>query len=169
MALVCNKDQSALAALIHRHIDTLHNYAFRLSGSSAFAQDLVQDTWLATWEKAHTYSARKVKLTTWLHRVLYNKFVDTMRKGKYEVVMDSPQEPATEPDSLDGDLHASRLGKQVLFGLQQLPDNQRSALMLTHLQGFTNKEVATIMGLSVRATESLLARARSSLKDKLNQ
>ncbi|MEE2783090.1 MAG: sigma-70 family RNA polymerase sigma factor [Pseudomonadota bacterium] len=163
MQAIGNGDESAMAILIGRHIDALYRYASRLTSSPASAEDLVQDTWLAVWQKASSFKPTQAKLTTWLHRVLYNKYVDQARKDKLLTFKPDPETEAVNPQT-DADIDGRRAQIWLDTKLSELPSTQRSAVVLAYGQGFGNKDIARIMGISVRAVESLLARARRSLK-----
>lgn len=167
MARVSDGDKDAFGVLVHRHIDALYRYALRLTMSVNHAEDLVQETWLAAWQNAKRYRADKAGLPTWLHRILHNKFIDGTRKRQ-------PLYDQQAVDVLvnDGMLAQTQSDPELLSRLNAmisaLPEQQRAALTLAHLQGFSNKQVAHILGLSVRATESLLARARRTLREQLS-
>jgi len=163
MQAIGNGDESAMAILIGRHIDALYRYASRLTSSPASAEDLVQDTWLAVWQKASSFKPTQAKLTTWLHRVLYNKYVDQVRKDKLLTFKPDSETEAVNPQT-DADIDGRRAQIWLDTKLSELPSTQRSAVVLAYGQGFGNKDIARIMGISVRAVESLLARARRSLK-----
>ena len=164
-------DQEAFAVLVHRHVDALYRYALRLTQLSSSAEDLVQDTWLAAWANAGRYKPRKAKVTTWLHTILHNKFIDTQRKKETQNVQQDKLDMAQESNGAA--LDAPYLNDAHLMTINQLlnklPVNQRSAIVLSHLQGFSNREVANIMGISVRALESLLVRARAALKQQYEE
>lgn len=166
MAAVKQGDQNAFAALVHRHIDALYNYAFRLLRSPTGADDLVQETWLAAWHKARSYKPGQVKLTTWLHRILHNKYVDQQRRDRLvfdDTVLAAQPDPATPGATVE---QAQQLA-QLNDAIDTLPQQQKVALLLNTSQGMNHQDIATIMGLSVRAVESSLARARRALKQKL--
>ena len=169
MGNVSRGDKDAFGILVRRHVDSLYRYALRLTGSSDNAEDLVQETWLAVWQNANRYRPNKASLSTWMHRILHNKFIDGRRRWRGEPnhipadTADTQQHSAwqsatpSEPDLMP------RLNSL----LSALPENQRAALTLAHIQGFSNKEVAHILRVSVRAAESMLARARRTLREQL--
>ena len=169
MGSVSKGDKDAFGILVRRHVDSLYRYALRLTGSSDNAEDLVQETWLAVWQNANRYRPNKASLSTWMHRILHNKFIDGRRRRREEpshtpadtadTQQHSPWQSATpnEPDLMP------RLNRL----LSALPENQRAALTLAHIQGFSNKEIAHILGVSLRAAESILARARRTLREQL--
>ncbi len=156
-------DREAFAMLVHRHIDPLYSYALRLCRVPSMAEDLVQEAWLAAWQNAASYKPGKARLSTWLHRILHNKFIDDVRKDRMDT---NPQAIATALDATDIEADAvARQHAELLDGLiDGLPQNQKSAIVLAHIQGFSNAETADIMGTSVRAVESLLARGRRALR-----
>lgn len=167
MQRVVHQDRDAFAELLSRHIDALHRYAVRLSHSTSLADDLVQDTWLNVWQKARQYDPKKASLSTWLHRLLHNRFIDWQRKQKPQV-NDEVLQQISDPSSTPEQLYDSEQGWQGLQReLAELPDNQRAAVILTHLQGLSTKEMAQVLGLSPRAAESSLARARRTLRESL--
>ena len=167
MRRVCDGDKEAFAVLVRRHIDALYGYALRLTMSAGNAEDLVQETWLAAWQNAGRYRADKAGLPTWLHRILHNKFVDGTRKRQPvydQQVIDTLSNDAAFADTPGDPEVLPRLNRLI----NSLPENQKAALTLAHIQGFSNKEVAHILGISVRATESILSRARRALRQQLS-
>ena len=167
MSRIGRGDQQAFAVLVKRYIDALYNYAFRLSGKAALADDLVQETWLAAWQHAMGFNPRKAKLTTWLHRILHNKFIDAARKNRLH--LDESAVAAAVGD-YNAEYIATQNQQSVLLDelINELPEREKAAIVLTYSQGFANRDVAQILGLSVRATESLLARAKQTLRTAYN-
>ncbi len=153
--------RDAFSTLVLRHLDALYAYALRLSQHPATAEDMVQETWLTLWQKARSFNPRKARLSTWLHRVLHNRYVDTLRRERADITapLDDYPDPAGERSMTPASDQLDELDGMI----NTLPLTQKSALTLTYLQGFSNRETAEIMGLSTRAVESLLARARATL------
>ena len=161
MSAVTRQDKDAFAMLMARHVDRLYSYALRLTKNPASAQDLVQETWLRVWSNAGSYVAKRVMFTTWLHRILYNVFVDEFRRAQRQP--SSPEE--TDEADQPWQAHSESQTKNLVYRLLgQLPDNQRAALLLFYQQGFSTKEVAEILFLGEHAAESLLARARRAMR-----
>lgn len=164
MAMVAGGDRDAYNIIVRRHVDPLYNYALRLCRVSGDAEDLVQETLLKAWSSASSFNPRKAKLTTWLHRILRNRFIDTTRKGSIQVAEEVRFDDVTDGFS-EGSADVAEAGAILDQFIGRLPESQRSALLLSHAQGFSNQQIAHILGVSVRATESLLARARGNLRD----
>ena len=164
MAMVAGGDRDAYNIIVRRHVDPLYNYALRLCRVSGDAEDLVQETLLKAWSSASSFNPRKAKLSTWLHRILRNRFIDTTRKGSIQVDEEVRFDGVTDGFS-EGSADVAEAGAILDQFIGRLPESQRSALLLSHAQGFSNQQIAHILGVSVRATESLLARARRNLRD----
>ena len=170
MLAIRNGDEDAFEVLMGRHVDALYRYALRLSNSPALADDLTQDTWLTVWEKTSSFKPKKASLKTWLFRVLHNKFIDVVRKNKVED-HDAAIETSLKAESEElVKLAENQQAQEALFrDISELPEQQRAAILLAHAQGFGNREVAQILGTTVRATESLLSRARRTLKNRFEE
>lgn len=160
-------DEQAFACLLRRHVNSIHAYLLRLTGSRADSDDLTQETFLRVWQKAHTFKPGKVRFSTWLHQIGHNLAIDLFRRRGptfTQTAVADAQQPGPDAD------HAAAVQRtRVHRALTALPENQRHAILLCHQQGFSNKEAAAILGVGVRALESLLARARRTLKAELNE
>ena len=166
MHMINQGNRDAFTCLLTRHIKPVHAHVYRFFQDQALADDISQETFLRVWSKSHTWRGGKVKLTTWLHRITHNLCIDQLRKNKPNDELDEDKLVAQQA-SLDEQLEQLEVSKQVQLALMRLPVSQRSALILCQFQGLTNKEAASILQTSVRALESLLARARRTLKQQL--
>ena len=159
-------DEQAFASLLGRHLNAIHHYLFRLTGSRADSDDLAQETFFAVWRRAGTYRPGRVKFTTWLHRIAHNQFVDHYRKNRRT----AREADEKLPDAADGSpgprehRGIAEDRRRLRAALTRLPPNQRDAVLLCHQQGMSNREAAIVLGVGVRALESLLARARRALR-----
>ncbi len=171
MARVVAGDEAAFASLVHRHLDAIHAYAFRLGSPAHNCEDIAQETFLRVWRKASTYKPGDVRFTTWLYRIAHNLCVDAHRKTGPQQALQDNTAVSESADHNTPELVADQteLQKRLANALTELPDNQRTALVLCHLHGQSNSDAAAILGVGVRAVESLLARARRTLKTKLRR
>ena len=164
MERVVAGDKHAFAELAQRHLSVIESYAMRTLGDAARAQDVTQETMLRLWQQASRFDPARARLTTWLHQIAYNLCMDQFRhSARLAELDDVAHEAAVEPDS------AGDTQRLLNVGLARLAERQRTALVLTYYQSLPNREVAEIMGLSVRALESLLARARKALREGLEE
>jgi len=154
-------DRAAYARLVTIHMGPIEAYALRMSGNAATAQDVVQEVMLRLWLKAEAFDSGKARLTTWLHQMAHNLCLDQLRREKQlTTLLDGRND--IEERLLHSDMDDD--SDQVLKALSKLPERQRNALVLTYYQGLSNAEVAEVMDLGARAVESLLVRARASLR-----
>lgn len=114
------------------------------------------------WQRAGRYTPGKVRASTWIHKVAHNLCIDAFRK-RQEL---TGEELERADDTADPLLlvSAQERTRRLEGAIATLPDNQRSAVLLCQIQGFSNAQAAEIMGVKVRALESLLARARRKLR-----
>jgi RNA polymerase sigma-70 factor (ECF subfamily) len=166
VARVALGDRQAFAALLSAHQRPLSAYARRLLNDPALADDMVQETFLRLWRRADRFDPQASRLTTWLHRICHNLCVDALRRSQRQQPLDAMEEPSS-PEGPDADRHRADRAAAVRRALVALPERQRSALLLCHYQGLSNREAATILDVSVEALESLLARARRHLRKDL--
>lgn len=166
MLAIQNNNELAYADLVRRHVDKVYGYMLKLTSNPEDAEDLVQETFLRVWNKSTTYKLGRVRFTSWLFTIAHNKFIDLYRKNKDQTEIYDEQMLAGNIE----DLHQQEEKAQALsVGLGILPENQRVAILLSHNQGFTNAEIATILGSSVRAVESMLSRGRKTLRRLLTE
>jgi len=157
------RDGEALALLITRHGPRLRALAWRMLGD-AEAEDVVQEVFLRLWERPEAWDPRKGRLQAWLVRLAANAAIDRLRRRRRR---EETELPETLPDEQAGPEDAALqndLAARVRAAVQRLPERQRLALTLSHDLGHGNAEIADIMDISVEAVESLLARARRSLR-----
>lgn len=158
-------DQKAFKELVQQHLPNVLALGFRMLNNASEAEDMAQDVMLSLWQNISKYDAGKAKFSTWLYRITANRCLDRIRKKTPEQLPED-YDPVIEAEQLDN-LYNKQLSKQMETTLQTLPDRQYLALVLFHYQGHRMTEVAEIMECSSEAVESLLARARRTLKQKL--
>ena len=160
-------DRAAQAALVNRNMPIVFRVAYRMLGDRAEAEDITQETFLRAWKILPDWQP-KAKFSTWACTVALNLCRDRLRKKK-PILMDEL------PEHVDTELQPEQAlaSAQALAGIEAkiaaLPDRQREALSLCALEGLGNIEAADAMGVSVHALESLLARARRTLRVTLKQ
>ncbi|MDD9895392.1 MAG: sigma-70 family RNA polymerase sigma factor [Gammaproteobacteria bacterium] len=172
MRAVCDGDQSAYQTIVKQHLNSISHFAFGIIGNQNDTEDISQETFLKLWIKAEKWQPEKAKLSTWLHRITHNLCVDYLRKhGNTEAQEHVDVEKEVQADWQDGygvSEDREKQGKLLRKVINNLPENQRSALVLCHYSGFSNKEAAVILDVSVKALESTIARAKRTLRKQLS-
>ena len=127
----------------------------------------MQDAFLKLWKKPESFDASKgVKFTTWFYRVVSNVGIDVMRKKKPQAGADVIDYMADGADLADEAMVQNEQQAMLEAAIQELPERQKMALNLCFYEGLSNREAAEIIGVGVKALESLLMRAKKSLKEK---
>jgi RNA polymerase sigma-70 factor (ECF subfamily) len=165
LARMVRGDQAAFAALVDRHLAALHRLAQRLLGSSTEADDVTQDVFLRAWERASSWQAGTARYSTWLYQVALNQCRDRLRSRRpTETLIDDFPDLGASPEQQLAELQHQRRLREALAAL---PERQREALTLFHFEGLSQQQAAQVIGVSEDALESLLARARRSLRQQL--
>jgi RNA polymerase sigma factor (sigma-70 family) len=166
MVLYANGDRHAALALTQRITPRVLGYAARLlSGDRAEAEDVAQETMLRLWRVAPDWRQGETKVTTWAFRVATNLCIDRQRSRtrKRQMALDDAPEVADAAPGAEARLQQAGRLVALEAALAELPDRQRQAVVLRHLEGMTNPEIAAIMEVGVEAVESLTSRGRRAL------
>jgi RNA polymerase sigma factor (sigma-70 family) len=161
-----NGDRDAAQILMARHLPKMMMLARRMLGDQAEAEDAVQDAFTRLWTHAVRWQPGRAKFETWLYRVTLNQCYDRLRRrtgAPLDEAMDVP-DPGAGPDAVHEN---TVLAASIEAALGELPERQRAAILLCHYQECGNIEASEILGISVEALESLLARGRRSLRARL--
>ena len=166
LVLYANGDPGAARELSRRLVPRTLGYAVRLlGGDRAEAEDVVQEAMLRLWRVAPDWRTGEAKVSTWAYRVVTNLGTDRrrarMRRG--HGALDDAPEVADTGASAEARLIAADRVAALEAGLAQLPDRQRQAVILRHIEGLSNPEIAAVLDLGVEAVESLTARGKRAL------
>lgn len=170
MARVQNADHAAFSVLVHRYTNMFYSAAYRMCGQQNDAEDIVQDAFLKLWNRPQIWDAsRGAKFTTWFYRVVTNQAIDFMRKKKPAAAGDTLDYIEDTRDSQQDMMESDEQSAMIEMLIQSLPERQKTALNLCFYEGLSNKDAAQIMGVGVKALESLLMRAKSGLREELHR
>lgn len=170
----------AFEVLICRHQKSIHNFIFRFMGNRSDAEDLTQEVFMSVWKTASTYKP-DAKFTTWLYRIATNLSINLQRRNRirrwFAVSEKNQQEQYPNNAHLadegktkstpEDDILRSELSHHVRKTLDELPNNQRLAIILKVYNGLSYLEISRILGRSTSAVDALLIRAKKNLKKKL--
>jgi len=169
---IAARDQRALRILMERHMSRALRVAQRVLINAADADDVGQEAFMRVWTHAASFDPSTARFTTWLYRIVLNLALDRTR--------DQARKPKHQPIEDAADIHADEhIAEDRLIEMQQqmtltkamalLTDRQRAAIALFHMEGLSGRDAAQVMGLADKAFESLLIRARSALKQHVEQ
>jgi RNA polymerase sigma-70 factor (ECF subfamily) len=165
MLAVGEGDLAAFEQLVLRHQNGAWRVAYRFTGDATEAEDLAQEAFLRILDAAPRYKPTAA-FRTYFYRVLIRLCLDHRRKKR-------PALADPFPDTMDGSRSPSQQASRaerdaaIQVALGALPARQRSAVVLRYFEGLSGSETAEALGVSAKAVERLLARARKSLADQL--
>ncbi len=165
LVLYANGDPDAARRLTLRLAPRALAYAGRLLGDRAEAEDVVQDALLRLWRMAPNWRPGEAQVSTWLYRVVSNLCIDRKRaamRRPASALADAPEVASGSPDAAAQMMQAQRMAA-LEEALQALPERQRQAVLLRHVEGLSNPEIAAILEVGVEAVESLTARGKRAL------
>ena len=166
VSLISEGDKKAFAVIARRHGGRFRALAFRFVGDMALAEDLVQEAFVKLWTHADRFNSSKAKFTTWFHRIIVNRCLDEKRKRTLDALPDGFDQPDDTPRA-DVQIGNNAAAARLNVVLKKLSERQRIAVTLSYLEELSNQEAAEVMGLKLKAFESLLLRSRANMRKML--
>src|SRR5262245_15671593 len=164
-------DQEAFRGIVEAHSRPLFRAAYRVLGDAGAAEDAVQEAFLRAWRALSRFDER-AELSTWLYRIAINAAVDVRRERKRHGAMD-----AQLPEDLDGqlaarsgapDAHRHAVSRDAVSrarkAIDELPDAERTAILLRHFEGCSIAEIALALGGGESAAKQAVFRAVRKLR-----
>jgi RNA polymerase sigma-70 factor (ECF subfamily) len=165
LVLYANGDSDAARQLSLRLVPRVLGYATRLLTDRAEAEDVAQEVMLRLWRAAPNWRPGEAQVSTWVYRVTANLCTDRLRarKRRGAQALDDVAEPEDgQAAAVDVMIEADRQAA-LQSALADLPDRQREAVVLRHIEGMANPQIADAMQIGVEAVESLIARGKRAL------
>lgn len=163
VARVAAGDRIAYGELVARHLDRTVTVARRILASGAEAEDVAQEAFLRLWQHAGRFRPGEARFTTWFYRITSNLCLDQRRK-RTALPLEAAGDPADPAPDQHAVLERARTARAVAAAVEGLPERQRAAIALTYDAGLSNAEAARALDITVGAMETLLVRARRSLR-----
>jgi RNA polymerase sigma-70 factor (ECF subfamily) len=156
----------AFSLLVSRHRDRLWSIALRMMRNPEDAADALQDAYISAFRRAVTFRG-EAQVTTWLHRVVVNACLDRLRRNAARA-KDSPPDHSDHSSEhrspvIDDPLELQERRADVVSALNQLGTDQRAALVLVDMEGYSVEEAARILGCAVGTVKSRCSRGRARL------
>ncbi|MCA3442735.1 MAG: RNA polymerase sigma factor [Rhodobacter sp.] len=162
LVLYANGDPGAARALTLRLTPRVLGFAARMLADRTEAEDVTQEAMLRLWHMAPDWRQGEARVATWLYRVASNLCLDRLRKSRPRG-LDEVAEPEDSTPGVVARLIAADRVLALDKALAALPDRQRQAVVLRHIEGLSNPEIAAVMDIGVEAVESLVARGKKGL------
>jgi RNA polymerase sigma-70 factor (ECF subfamily) len=169
--LVAQKDAGALEALYDRYGRAAYSLARRILTEETLAQDVVQEVFLSLWRDARRFDAGRGTVAAYLLSMTHHRAVDVVRREENLRRWRSSDEGLElEPDPkarVEDEVEASERRAEVRAALAGLPDAQREALALAYFGGYTQREVAALVGVPLGTVKTRMAAGMRKLKEAL--
>ena len=178
MLRVKQGDRAAFEALVEKYKQPVMNLAFRTLSDATEAEDLTQHVFLQVFKSAHRYEV-SAKFSTWIFTIARNLCLNEIRRRSRhraesldEVSSENDEQPRHQIEDAKGfsppdALLQGELEEKIDLALSELPEKQRTALLLCRQEELSYEEIAEILDCSLSATKSLIHRARETLKQVL--
>lgn len=171
--------EQALGLLYQRYADKVYNTVISYLKNGEDAEEVLQDIFITIFDSASKFKFNS-SVSTWIYRITINKSLDFLRKKKAvkrkniftSIYIKGEEELSLEPADFDhpGVKLEKKEDAQLLFdALEVIPELQKTAFILTQIEGLPQSEVAEIMKTTRKSVESLLGRAKKSLKKELEK
>jgi RNA polymerase sigma-70 factor, ECF subfamily len=164
------RDRAAFAALFDHFAPRVKAFMMRKGSNSEQAEDLVQETMLAVWSKAHMYVQDRGSVATWIFTIARNLRIDKLRRDKAQLYQDL--EDFDAPDGkigADDALGRSQEDNYVSQALAQIPADQRDLLILSYVEDVTQSEIALRLNLPLGTVKSRMRLGYQRLRKILEQ
>lgn len=174
LAAHCAGDPDAFAELVRRHRDRLWAVALRTTGDPEEAADAVQDALISAYRRADSFRG-DAAVTTWLHRIVVNAALDRMRRRAVRPWTALPEEESSAPALIDESrladpreaAESAETTREVRAALDTLPPDQRAAIVLVDLEGWSVEDAAQALQCPVGTVKSRCFRGRAKLAERL--
>ncbi len=171
-----NQKQKDFQDEIIPHLDSIYNFALRLTSDPDDAEDLVQDTVVKAYRFFNSYE-KGTNAKAWLFRILKNSFINNYRKkskqpnqvdySEVSEYYESVRSEQSETTDLEDQMYREMLDDDVSQALKSVPEDFRTVVLLCDVEGFTYEEIANMLDVPIGTIRSRLHRGRNLLKAKL--
>jgi RNA polymerase sigma-70 factor (ECF subfamily) len=167
-------DEDGFRLLVERHSRSVFRLAYRLTGNEQDAEDVVQETFLRAFKQLRNFESR-ASFGTWLYRIAANYSLDLIRsrrrhQDQRSVTDDSADVmlsvPATDPGP-DRVAYSVQVEARISTAMAALSEQERTAFVLRHFEGFSIEEIGSTLGLGVSAAKHSIFRAVQKLRKAL--
>lgn len=165
------QDERAIEALYERYSGPLYSLAYQVTGGDRFAQDVVQEVFVAVWKNAGRFDPARGSLSSWLFALARHKAIDLVRKeaNVRRHTADVDLEFEESPDDVDQEAWLRLRRDAVRKAMVALPEAQRTALELAFFRGLTHVEVSEALGIPLGTAKTRIRTALLKLRDILGE
>ncbi|MGB5078043.1 MAG: sigma-70 family RNA polymerase sigma factor [Sphingorhabdus sp.] len=164
MACIMLRDHAAMRIVADRYARVAWRIAYRMLGDQGDAEDVAQESLLKLWNHADRWQDGGPGISAWLAKVATNQSLDMLRRRRFKGDEDMPDRVDATPLA-DAQIEESAVQRAVQQCIEKLPERQRAAVILTYYEETPNQPASDMLNMQLKAFESLLFRARVSLRN----
>jgi RNA polymerase sigma-70 factor (ECF subfamily) len=171
VALAAGGDEDAFRVLVERHSRSVFRLAFRMTGSTQDAEDVVQETFVRAYQRLTRFESRS-HFATWLYRIGFNCAIDQLRSRPKREAAQPPEvlselAPVSAGPTSEDLVFAGQIGERVQQALGTLSEQERAAFLMRHFQGCSIEEICSALGLKTNAAKHSIFRAVKKMRAEL--
>ena len=159
-------DRRAFDEMVIRYGPVALRVAARMAPDRQSAEDIAQEAMVRVWRRASEFDGRRARFSTWLYRIVVNLCID-LRRTRQPVALPHGLDPVDPSANAAETIEVDERRAALVRAIEGLPSRQRAALTLVYDEGLSGAEAARVLGISAKAVERLLARARARLRELL--
>jgi RNA polymerase sigma-70 factor (ECF subfamily) len=171
MELVCRNEATAFEIVMERHVDAAFSLAYRMTGRSSLAEDVVQEALLSLWRTGPRYDRSRGSVRNWILGITHHRAVDALRRDgvrtSKNVSDDDLHERLEAPERTDAEVVRRDEAKEVRAALEQLPAEQVRVIELAYFGGFTHTEIAAMLDLPIGTVKGRMRLGLEKMRSRL--
>ncbi len=171
MHLIRGGDSRAFAVVYDRHCGSAFSLAYRMCGTRAAAEDVVQEAFLSLWRSGGRYDARRGSVRTWLLGITHNRSIDALRRATVHDRRRASDEGLEErfqaPDRTDAEVARREEASEIASAMAELPEEQSEVIRLAYFGGYTHTEIADILGAPLGTVKGRMRLGLEKLRGQL--
>ncbi|HXE44908.1 MAG TPA: sigma-70 family RNA polymerase sigma factor [Conexibacter sp.] len=171
MQLVQRAEAAAFEVVYDRHATAAFSLAYRMCGARPLAEEVVQEAFLSIWRSGARYDRARGSVRTWILGITHHRAIDVLRRGgvqeRHRASDEGIEERFEAGERTDVEVARREVAKEVRGALEVLPDEQRRAIELAYYGGFTQSEIAEILGVPIGTVKGRMRLGMDKLRDVL--
>jgi RNA polymerase sigma-70 factor (ECF subfamily) len=171
MQLVQRAEASAFEVVYDRHAGAAFSLAYRMCGARQLAEEVVQEAFLSIWRSGARYDRARGSVRTWILGITHHRAIDVLRRGvvqdRHRASDEGIEERFEASERTDVEVARREEALEVRGALDVLPDEQRRAIELAYYGGFTQSEIAEMLGVPIGTVKGRMRLGMEKMRDRL--
>jgi len=171
MQLVQRAEAAAFEVVYDRHAGASFSLAYRMCGARQLAEEVVQEAFLSIWRSGARYDRRRGSVRTWILGITHHRAIDVLRRGvvqdRHRASDEGMAERFEASERTEAEVARREEALEVRGALEDLPDEQRRAIELAYYGGFTQSEIAEMLGVPIGTVKGRMRLGMEKMRDRL--